>query len=145
MDINCSQGELPFPKLLYSRVRGDTDDVLVLEDLIPAGFTPGERRSRLDKAHCQLVAEQLARLHARSLAAKLLCPEKLHSARQDLTEVVFFPGARHSFGLSIHNSLKMAADALRRYFFFFIFNTKLTLNIGLLFPSLSANQDKAET
>lgn len=52
------------PELIYCDV---DEQLLVLNDLRPAGFIPGNRESRLDRETAQIVMRKLAKLHAASI------------------------------------------------------------------------------
>jgi thiamine kinase-like enzyme len=64
-----------FPKCYYAEsgtacVGGK--DIIVLEDMVPRGFTPSAERLVLDYDHCALALRQLARYHAVSYGMKKL-------------------------------------------------------------------------
>ncbi|XP_069687301.1 uncharacterized protein [Periplaneta americana] len=103
---------LPFPKCLHAdhRIR---DDIIVLQDLGPYGFTMTDRVMGLDLDHCRLVLQSLARYHAMSLAMKRLDPKTFKKARDSIEEVIYIQDAANLFSVSMENSLKMATESLR--------------------------------
>jgi hypothetical protein len=74
-------GEI-FPKCYYAEsgaacVGGR--DIIVLEDMVPLGFTPPTERLVLDYDHCAVALRQLARYHAVSYGMKKLETSRFHA------------------------------------------------------------------
>ena len=61
----AGQPNLRFPKYFYYAEK-ECEEVLYLEDLRNYGYKMIDRHQGLDSAHCELVLEELARLHAAS-------------------------------------------------------------------------------
>ena len=74
-------GEI-FPKYYYAEI-GATyaggRDIIVLEDMVPRGFTPSAERLVLDYDHCAVALRQLARYHALSYGMKKLETSRFHA------------------------------------------------------------------
>lgn len=102
----------PFPKSLHAdhKLR---DDLIVLEDLGPEGFSMTNRIEGLDFDHCRLVLQGLASFHAMSLALKTIDPNAFMKARESIEEVIYIQDAIKLFSISMENSLKMAAESFR--------------------------------
>ena len=54
-------------------------DIIVLEDMVPRGFTPSAERLVLDYDHCAVALRQLARYHAVSYGMKKLETSRFHA------------------------------------------------------------------
>jgi hypothetical protein len=54
-------------------------DIIVLEDMVPRGFTPSAERLVLDYEHCAVALRQLARYHALSYGMKKLETSRFHA------------------------------------------------------------------
>ncbi|GFG31622.1 hypothetical protein Cfor_03200 [Coptotermes formosanus] len=57
----------------------DRSDIIVLEDMVPRGFTTSAERLVLDYEHCAVALRQLARYHALSYGMKNLEPSRFHA------------------------------------------------------------------
>nr|CAD7204891.1 unnamed protein product [Timema douglasi] len=100
------------PKCLHANL-AFRNDVIVLEDLQPAGFRMCDRQEGLDLEHSKLALQELARYHALSLAMKLLEPEAFLRTRHQIREVIFVQEAAHLFSPSLETACKMAIGGLR--------------------------------
>lgn len=69
------------PKVYYS---SDIVRVIIMEDLAKRGFVIKDRQRGLSLEHCVLVMEQIARMHAGSVALFEKKPEKVSSFRDGL-------------------------------------------------------------
>ena len=59
-------------------------DVIVLEDMVPRGFTLSAERLFLDYDHCAVAMRQLARYHAMSYGMKELEPSRFHAVVKNI-------------------------------------------------------------
>nr|CAD7442855.1 unnamed protein product [Timema bartmani] len=100
------------PKCLHANL-AFRNDVIVLEDLQPAGFRMCDRQEGLDLEHSKLALQELARYHALSLAMKCLEPEAFLRTRHQIREVIFVQEAAHLFSPSLETACKMAIGGLR--------------------------------
>ncbi|XP_069679895.1 uncharacterized protein [Periplaneta americana] len=75
----------------------DVEEVLVLEDLREKGYKMANRRVGLSVVHCQLVLEQLAKLHAFSFAMRDQRPEQFNSLKKSVNETLFTTAKREGF------------------------------------------------
>jgi hypothetical protein len=74
-------GEI-FPKCYYAESSAacvDGRDIIVLEDMVPRGFTPSAERLVLDYDHCAVALRQLAHYHAVFYALKKLETLRFHA------------------------------------------------------------------
>nr|CAD7406650.1 unnamed protein product [Timema cristinae] len=104
------------PKCLHANL-AFRNDVIVLEDLQPAGFRmcdlAGGVGPRAQQTCATGASEELARYHALSLAMKLLEPEAFLRTRHQIREVIFVQEAAHLFSPSLETACKMAIGGLR--------------------------------
>lgn len=72
IDSNCkSPFRIPVPRLFYSR-RIKDQQMLILENVKYDGFSMGDKSKSLNREHCELFLQHLARFHATSYAIKTL-------------------------------------------------------------------------
>ena len=75
------QGEI-FAKCYYAEsgaANVGLRDIIVLEDMVPRGFTPSAERLFLDFDHCAVALRKLARYHAVLYGIKKLEPSRFHA------------------------------------------------------------------
>jgi hypothetical protein len=65
------------------------EEVLVLEDMRDQGYKMLDRRTSMDVTHCQLVLEQLAKLHAFSFAMRDQKPEQFNNLKNSISETLY--------------------------------------------------------
>jgi len=64
-------------------------DIIVLENMVPRGFTPSAERLFLDYDHCAVALRQLARYHALSYGMKQLETSQFHSMVRNIRARIF--------------------------------------------------------
>jgi len=72
-------------------------DIIVLEDMVPRGFTPSAERLVLDYDHCAVTLRQLARYHAVSYGMKKLETSRFHAMVKNIRT--------QKFGQSSHGDI----------------------------------------
>ncbi|XP_021936590.1 uncharacterized protein LOC110838079 [Zootermopsis nevadensis] len=65
------------------------EEVLVLEDMQQQGYMMLDRYTGLDVTHCQLVLDQLAKLHAFSFAMRDQKPEQFNGLKDSVSETLY--------------------------------------------------------
>jgi hypothetical protein len=77
-----------FKKFAVTDVEG-AEEVLVMEDMREQGYILRDRRFGLDVSHCQLVLEELAKLHALSFAIRDQKPEQFNNLKNSISETLY--------------------------------------------------------
>lgn len=81
---------LPYP-LCYLARNDNEEAFLVLEDLAQSGYKMADKKRGLDCDHCLLVVQELAKLHAGSVALEQMKQEPLGDVFPFLRELIFNP------------------------------------------------------
>lgn len=106
------QTNLPYPICLYAGM-DDYGELVVMEDLRETGYKMVDRLKGLDYAHCKVVMQKLAILHAISLAMKCYMPEEFEEARKTVKEIVYTAEGAEFYTHMLDTSVGEALSSLR--------------------------------
>lgn len=104
---------LIFPKCFYAGC-DKIGDIIILEDLKEQNFSMRNRLHGLDFEHCQIVMEELARLHAASIGAKRVDFNEFQSKIKCLRDIVYCEEAREFYKNVLDSAIDEALDSLRK-------------------------------
>lgn len=104
--------ELLFPKCYFAG-SDSSGEIILLEDLKVKGFSMASRMHGLDFEHCQLVMQELAKLHAASIGAKRDHCSEFHVKLNYLCDIVYCDEGQEFFKNVLDSSVDEALCSLR--------------------------------
>ncbi|KAM7359143.1 uncharacterized protein ACRADG_003843 isoform 1-T1 [Cochliomyia hominivorax] len=104
--------EAIFPTCFYAGV-DDLGEIIILEDLKEVGFQMPNRLAGLEVNYCEIVMEQLAKLHAASIAAKQLDNEMFRDKCKQIDEIVYCKEAEEFYKNILNTSIQESLISLR--------------------------------